>query len=179
MSQAGKKTLLLEQGGPSYYITGGRARPGWLNNTQLSRVDVPGLYKSIYSVPNDGGLLCAPGTVNAYQACTIGGNTAINAGLFFQPPASDWDLYFPNGWKNSDMQSAINKVRSKQPSTDNPSQDGKRYLQSGYTAAKQWLVDGAGYKETGLNDGPAQHSKTKVFGHPVFTLRRWSAQWDP
>jgi len=27
MSEAGKKTLLLEQGGPSYYITGGRERP--------------------------------------------------------------------------------------------------------------------------------------------------------
>lgn len=45
MSEAGKKTLLLEQGGPSYYITGGRERPGWLNGTELSRVDVPGLYK--------------------------------------------------------------------------------------------------------------------------------------
>ncbi len=167
MSEAGKKTLLLEQGGPSYYITGGRARPEWLDGTDLSRVDVPGLYKSIYSVP-DGGLVCAAGIVNAYQGCTIGGNTAINAGLFFQPPASDWDLYFPDGWKNKDMQSAIQKVRSRQPSTDNPSQDGKRYLQSGYDVAKQWLVDGAQYRETGLNDGPEQHSKTKVFGHPVF-----------
>lgn len=45
MSEAGKKTLLLEQGGLSYYITGGRERPGWLNGTELSRVDVPGLYK--------------------------------------------------------------------------------------------------------------------------------------
>lgn len=45
MSEAGKKTLLLEQGGPSYYVTGGLERPGWLNGTELSRVDVPGLYK--------------------------------------------------------------------------------------------------------------------------------------
>lgn len=45
MSEAGKKTLLLEQGGPSYYVAGGRERPGWLNGTELSRVDVPGLYK--------------------------------------------------------------------------------------------------------------------------------------
>jgi cellobiose dehydrogenase (acceptor) len=46
MSEAGRKTLLLEGGGPSYYITGGRDRPDWLNGTILSRVDVPGLYKS-------------------------------------------------------------------------------------------------------------------------------------
>lgn len=33
--------------------------------------------------------------MNAYGGCTIGGSSAINAGLFFEPPASDWDLYFP------------------------------------------------------------------------------------
>lgn len=61
MSEAGKKTLLLEQGGPSYYITGGRERPDWLNGTELSRVDVPGLYKvflvivdTLYTVTNIG-----------------------------------------------------------------------------------------------------------------------------
>jgi cellobiose dehydrogenase (acceptor) len=167
MSEAGKKTLLLEQGGPSYHITGGTAGPGWLNGTELSRVDVPGLYKSIFSI-SDGNLTCPPDVVNAFSGCTVGGSTAINAGLFFQPPASDWDRYFPEGWKNDDMQSAITKVRAKQPSTDNPSQDGKRYLQTGYEAAKQWLVDGAGYTEVGLNDGPANHSKSKVFGHPIY-----------
>lgn len=167
MSEAGKKTLLLEQGGPSYYITGGRMRPDWLNGTELSRVDVPGLYKSIFSTPGEG-LLCGSGIVNAFQGCTVGGNTAINAGLFFQPPASDWDRYFPPGWKNSDMQSAIQNVRTTQPSTDNPSMDGKRYLQTGYDAAKEWLVDGAGYANVGLNDGPTNHSKTKVFGHPIW-----------
>ncbi|KAF9695449.1 hypothetical protein EKO04_006624 [Ascochyta lentis] len=166
MSEAGKKTLLLEQGGPSYYVTGGRERPGWLNGADLSRVDVPGLYKSIFSVT--GNLTCASDVVNAFQGCTVGGNTAINAGLFFQPPASDWDLYFPTGWKNSDMQSAIAKVHAKQPSTDNPSADGKRYLQSGFDAAKEWLVEGAGYAEVGLNDGWENHQKTKVFGHPIF-----------
>lgn len=115
-----------------------------------------------------GNLTCAADVVNAFQGCTVGGNSAINAGLFFQPPASDWDLYFPTGWKNSDMQSAIAKVHAKQPSTDNPSADGKRYLQSGFDAAKEWLVEGAGYTEVGLNDGWQNHQKTKVFGHPIY-----------
>lgn len=66
------------------------------------------------------------------------------------------------------MQSAIAKVHAKQPSTDLPSADGKRYLQSGYDAAKEWLVDGAGYTEVGLNDGWENHQKTKVFGHPIY-----------
>ena len=66
------------------------------------------------------------------------------------------------------MQSAIAKVHAKQPSTDLPSADGKRYLQSGYDAAKEWLVDGAGFAEVGLNDGPENHQKTRVFGHPIY-----------
>lgn len=48
LSETGGKTLLLEQGGPSYGITGGTEAPGWLNGTGLSRVDVPGLCKSIH-----------------------------------------------------------------------------------------------------------------------------------
>jgi cellobiose dehydrogenase (acceptor) len=43
LSEAGLDTLILELGGASYGITGGRERPGWLNGTSLSRVDVPGL----------------------------------------------------------------------------------------------------------------------------------------
>lgn len=43
LSETGKKTLLLEQGGPSYGVTGGTEKPEWLNGTDLSRVDVPGL----------------------------------------------------------------------------------------------------------------------------------------
>jgi cellobiose dehydrogenase (acceptor) len=169
MSEAGKKTLLLEQGGPSYHITGGVAGPSWLNGTDLSRVDVPGLYKSIFSTTGPGNLTCASDIVNAFSGCTVGGSSAINAGLFFQPPASDWDIYFPEGWKNADMQSAINKVYAKQPSTDTPSKDGKRYLQSGFEAAKHWLVDGAGYSEVGLNDDHCNHTKAKRFGHPIYS----------
>jgi len=43
LAEAKKKTLLLEIGGPSYYVTGGRERPAWLEGNSLSRVDVPGL----------------------------------------------------------------------------------------------------------------------------------------
>lgn len=43
LSEAGKKTLLLELGGVSYGITGGTEKPAWLDGTDLSRVDVPGL----------------------------------------------------------------------------------------------------------------------------------------
>ncbi|KAI3319712.1 GMC oxidoreductase [Xylariaceae sp. AK1471] len=164
LSEAGKNTLLLEIGGPSYGITGGTEKPSWLSGTQLSRVDVPGLYSSIFS--GSPTLLCPPGVVNSYQACTIGGNSAINAGLFFQPPASDWDNYNPAGWKSADVQNATNKLLSKQKSITSYSRNGQFYLQSGYEAAKGWLVGSAGFSEVSFNDAP--NNKDKVFGRPSY-----------
>ena len=74
-----RNVLLLEGGGPSYWVTGGTERPAWLAGTNLSRVDVPGLYSTIYSNPSTN-LLCQ-NKIQAYGACTIGGNSAIN-GMF-------------------------------------------------------------------------------------------------
>ena len=159
-----KKVLLLEGGGPSYGITGGTERPQWLAGTNLSRVDVPGLYNTIFSGPTK--LTCGPIEVDAFLGCTIGGSSAINAGLFFQPPQSDFDTYFPAGWKYADLLPSINRLLQTQPSSDVTSQDHLLYEQSGYTAAKDWLVTGAGYSEVAINANSAQ--KTKVFGHPIY-----------
>lgn len=164
LSESGtKKVLLLEGGGPSYFVTGGRERPQWLVGNDLSRVDVPGLYNSIFSTATS--LTCG-NKLNAFGGCTMGGSGAINAGLFFEPPASDFDKYFPAGWKHADLQPSITKLYKTEPSTDKPSQDGIRYLQSGYTVAKKWLVTNAGYSELNINANAAK--KTKVFGHPAY-----------
>ncbi|KAM3414748.1 hypothetical protein BST61_g9901 [Cercospora zeina] len=160
MSEAGKRTLLLEQGGGSYYSTGGRERPQWLSNTGLSRVDVPGLYSSIFG--GDSKLLCGDKQNGGFGGCTIGGSSAINAELFIQPPASDFDTYYPEQWKSSDMKSAIQKVQAKQPYTNTPSADKKRYMQSGYDAARKWLVNGAGFQNVAVNGKPDE--KDGVFG---------------
>ncbi|CAF9935378.1 MAG: hypothetical protein HETSPECPRED_009770 [Heterodermia speciosa] len=159
-----RNVLLLEGGGPSYWVTGGTERPAWLAGTNLSRVDVPGLYSTIYSNPSTN-LLCQ-NKIRAYGACTIGGNSAINAGLFYEPPASDFDKYFPTGWKHTDLNAAISRLYATQPSTQNPSKDGIYYEQSGYAVAKQWLGTNAGYTELNINANSRQ--KTKVFGHPAY-----------
>ncbi|KAI0864991.1 cellobiose dehydrogenase [Xylaria cubensis] len=164
LSEAGKKTLLLEIGNSSYGITGATEKPAWLTGTSLSRVDVPGLYKSIFSGSET--LLCPPGVVNSYQACTIGGNSAINAGLYFQPPASDWDDYHPKGWKSADVQAATNKLLQKQKSVTKYSRDGKFYLQSGYDAAREWIVGQAKFTDVSFNDRP--NDKDRVFGRPAY-----------
>ncbi|KAF3059738.1 Cellobiose dehydrogenase [Daldinia childiae] len=164
LSEAGKKTLLVELGGASYGVTGSTERPAWLDGTSLSRVDVPGLYKSIFNGNTD--ILCPPGVVNSFQACTIGGNSAINAGLYFQPPASDWDDYHPEGWKSADVEDATQRLLDMQASITSYSTDGKFYMQTGYEAAKKWLVDGAGLSEVVFNETP--DNKDMVFGRPSY-----------
>ncbi|KAI0468467.1 cellobiose dehydrogenase [Xylaria cf. heliscus] len=164
LSEAGKKTLLLEVGGPSYGITGATEKPAWLTGTSLSRVDVPGLYKSIFSGSET--ILCPSGIVNSFQACTIGGNSAINAGLYFQPPASDWDDYHPEGWKSADVQAATERLLEKQQSVVQYSQDSKFYMQSGYDAAREWIVDQAKFTDVSFNDTP--DDKDRVFGRPAY-----------
>lgn len=104
--------------------------------------------------------------MNAFGGCTIGGGSAINAGLFFEPPACDYDLYFPAGWKSKDMVNATKRVYASQPSTNLTSMDGKRYLQTGYVAAREWIVDGLKFKEVDVNR--QANEKTGVFGRPIF-----------
>lgn len=164
MSEAGKKTLLIEGGGSSYFITGGTASPDWITSSgqNLSRVDVPGLYKSIFA--DQGDLTCQNST-NAFIGCTVGGSSAINAGLFFQPPPSDFDDYFPEGWKYKDVNASIAKVYATVPSSDVYAQDQQYFLQTGYDAARKWLVDGAGFSDVDLN---TEQNKTRVFGRPIF-----------
>ena len=163
MSEAGKKTLLLEGGGSSYAITGGTASPAWLDGSGLSRVDVPGLYKSIFAEQGD--LTCKDHTT-AFIGCSVGGSSAINAGLFFQPPASDFDDYFVDGWKYQDVNASISRVYENVPSDDVYAANQQFYLQSGYDAARKWIVDGAGYADVDLNQ--QANNKSKVFGRPIF-----------
>lgn len=168
LSESGtRKVLLLEGGGPSYGITGGTEKPQWLVGTNLSRVDVPGLYSTIFSGSTS--LTCGPNEVNAFVGCSIGGSSAINAGLFFEPPASDFDTYFPTGWKYADVLPSINKLLATQPSSDITSDNGILYEQTGYTAAKNWLVTGAGFGEVAINADSA--NKSGVFGHPIYDYK--------
>lgn len=86
--------------------------------------------------------------------------------FFYEPPASDFDKYFPIGWKHSELSPSITRLYNTQPSTNNPSKDSIYYQQSGYAAAKKWLATNAGYTELNINANSG--SKTKVFGHPTY-----------
>jgi cellobiose dehydrogenase (acceptor) len=114
----------------------------------------------------DQGKLTCENYTNAFVGCAVGGSSAINAGIFFQPPASDFDLYFPDGWKSKDVNASIGKVLSTVPAGDVYSKNQLFYAQSGFYAAQNWLVTNAGYKEVDFN--AHANDKSKVFGRPIF-----------
>lgn len=111
-------------------------------------------------------LLCPPHVVRAFQGCTMGGNSAINAGLYFQPPASDWDTYHPPGWHSADVQPAVARLLRRQPPVTTYSSDGRFYAQSGYDAVRDWIVGAAGFANVSFADDPDR--KDRVFGRPVY-----------
>lgn len=91
--------------------------------------------------------------------CVLGGGTAVNAGLFFKPPDRDWNDNFPTGWKATDMVASTNKVFTRIPSTDNPSQNGVRFLQEAYNVLSAVLKP-AGWTEVVANSVPNQKNRT-------------------
>ena len=64
------------------------------------------------------------------------------------------------------MSASIQRLYTMQPSTNITSQDGQRYLQSGYDAARKWIVDTLGFTERDINR--EKDSKTEAFGHPIY-----------
>jgi len=155
LSESGKSVLLIERGPPSTYIHGGRSGPSWLEGKGLTRFDVPGLCNQIWV--DSAGISC--NDIDQMAGCILGGGTAVNAGLFFKPPARDFDYNFPSGWKATDMAPYVSKVFARIPSTDTPSMDGKRYLQEGHNVLVAGLK-ASGWAEVTANSVPEKKNRT-------------------
>jgi cellobiose dehydrogenase (acceptor) len=156
LSANGKKVLLLERGPPSSGRWGGTTRPSWLQGTNLTRFDVPGLCNELYV---DSNAVCPDYSVLA--GCVLGGGTAVNAGLWWKPPQKDFDA-FPQNWKYQDMQGAISRTFSKIPFTETPSSDGQLYYSQGYQVLGGVLAK-AGW--TSVVAGNQPDAKDKTYGH--------------
>lgn len=161
LSEAGHSVLLVEKGPPSSGRWGGVMKPAWLQGTNLTRFDVPGLCNQIWADPV--GVSCTD--VDQMAGCVLGGGTAVNAGLWWKPHPADWDTNFPAGWQFKDLVSATSKVFSRIPGTTHPSMDGKRYLSQGFDMLGGSLAS-AGWKFIVPNEHPEQ--KHKTFGHSTF-----------
>lgn len=80
LSEAGKSVLLIEKGPPSSGRWGGTMKPDWLDGTNLTRFDVPGLCNEIWVDAN--GIACTD--TDQMAGCVLGGGTAVNAGLWWK-----------------------------------------------------------------------------------------------
>ncbi len=80
LSESGKSVLLIEKGPPSTGRWGGTRKPDWLQGTDLTRFDVPGLCNQIWV--DSAGIACSD--TDQMAGCVLGGGTAVNAGLWFK-----------------------------------------------------------------------------------------------
>ncbi|KAI1467582.1 putative cellobiose dehydrogenase [Daldinia caldariorum] len=158
LSEAGHTVLLLEKGPPSTGIWGGTLKPKWLENSTLTRFDVPGLANEIWFNPT--GVVCTD--VDQMAGCLLGGGVAVNSGLWWKPHPADWDHSWPEGWKSSDLVDATERVFERIPGTTHPSMDGKLYLQQGFDVLASGL-NASGWEFLVPNEHPDRKSRT--FGH--------------
>ncbi|KAF2477538.1 cellobiose dehydrogenase, partial [Lindgomyces ingoldianus] len=164
LSESGKSVLLLERGWASSGRWGG-PRPAWLNGSNLTRFDVPGLYNYIWSNHTENaGILCPD--YSATASCVLGGGTAINAGLWYKPTKEDWDLHMPPGFQSRDVGAAVSRAFSRVPWTDIPSTDGRVYVQDGPNLVIGTLTNNSlarPYKLIQANDKP--NAKDRIISH--------------
>ncbi|KAF8584272.1 hypothetical protein K439DRAFT_1150670 [Ramaria rubella] len=172
LSEAGKKVLLLERGGPSVLITGGDVFWPGAPGADLTRFDVPGLFESEFS-SNDSFWFCKD--VTFFAGCLVGGGTSVNGGLYWFPTTYEFSTSngWPSSWSNHGPYTSALKARL--PSTDTPSPDGKRYLEQAYDVTSQ-LLKGQGYTNITVNDNP--DSKDHIFGYSSWNFQQ-GMRWGP
>ncbi|KAF2202979.1 cellobiose dehydrogenase-like protein [Delitschia confertaspora ATCC 74209] len=161
LSESGKSVLLIEKGPPSSGRWNGTMKPAWLEGTNLTRFDVPGLCNEIWA--NSSGVACTD--IDQMAGCILGGGTAVNAALWWNPVPMDWDYNFPAGWKASDMAASAKEVFRRNPWTDHPSTDGKLYKQEGFEVLATAL-SADGWTQVTANNVPEQ--KHRVYAHTPF-----------
>ncbi|ORY65545.1 cellobiose dehydrogenase [Pseudomassariella vexata] len=155
LSEAGHSVLLIEKGPPSSGRYGGTMKPEWLEGTNLTRFDVPGLCNQIWV--DSAGIACTD--TDQMAGCVLGGGTAVNAGLWWKPNPVDWDVNFPVGWRSTDVLAATNKAFTRIPGTDNPSADGVLYQREGFDILSSGL-EKAGWKNVKPNEQPSEKNHT-------------------
>ncbi|CCO33407.1 Cellobiose dehydrogenase Short=CDH [Rhizoctonia solani AG-1 IB] len=165
LSEAGKKVLLIERGGPSIAATGGTDTPPWPYSTNLTRFDMPAGFQTVFNgTPY---FMCTD--LPARGGCLVGGGSAINGMLYWYPTDGDFSMSngWPNGWQN--VQKYLTKVQTRLPSNDIASADGKRYLTEVYDVFKG-VLDAQGYKSATLND--QRNDKDRIYGYTAFSSQK-------
>ncbi|KAI0746657.1 cellobiose dehydrogenase [Daedaleopsis nitida] len=166
LSEAGKKVLLLERGGPSTSQTGGTYYAPWTQDAKLTKFDVPGLFETMFT--DSAPFWWCKADINVFAGCLLGGGTSVNGALYWLPADSDFSTAngWPSSWANHGPYTS--KLKSRIPSTDHPSPDGKRYLTESADVVTQ-LLKAQGYSQATINDNP--NFKDHVYGYSAFSFQ--------
>ena len=105
--------------------------------------------------------------VLSFAGCLVGGGSSVNGGLYWYPAGQDFES--GRGWPASwaTFSTALATVKSRLPSTDNPSTDGKRYLEEVFPIMSSMLKP-IGFTNITLNDNPNQ--KDHAFGYSSYNV---------
>ncbi|QRW07919.1 GMC oxidoreductase [Ceratobasidium sp. AG-Ba] len=165
LSEAGKKVLLIERGGPSTAETGGNDVLPWANATQFTRFDIPGAARSM--IPWKGQYWWCD-DVDTPAGCLVGGGAAISGILYWYPTDLEYSKYngWPDGWQS--ILPYLFKVKARMPSTDDPSRDGKYYLNQPYEVLSS-MLNKQGY--TRINANADRNRKDRVYAHSDYFIQ--------
>ncbi|KAJ1328212.1 cellobiose dehydrogenase (acceptor) [Microdochium nivale] len=167
LARSGQKVLLLERGGPSFYVTGNTAGVTAWNST-VTPYDVPALVDSVIQSSNSG--WCDDISIRA--GCLLGGTSVNNGLMFIRPRAADFAKSWPASWQwdnagSNGIAQAAADLYEKLPGTILASADGKRYNDEAFDVVSRFLSNNGWSEVDALNNVEA---KELVYTHPVWSI---------
>lgn len=169
LSESGASVLLVERGQATTGQWGGNNKPQWLDNSGMTVYDVPALDDQIWTKGGDftNDIFCDD-IVGGISGCVLGGSGAINSGLWWKPTSWDWDTMFPEKWNSTNMANVTDRVFSRLPGTEVPSQDGQLYYQQGADML-EGALDAANWTLVSANEAPNQ--KDRVYSNTTYMFQ--------
>lgn len=158
---SGSSVLLLERGGPSFYVTGNNDTMAW--NDTVTMYDVPGM--ADYTGLDPDLKYCRDVSIAA--GCLLGGSSMLNALMFVKPRAADFQAW-PAEWHwDNGVSSAAEKFYERQGGSILPSADGKRYDDKAFDVVSRFLSANGWTEQDGLHDPEA---KELMYTHPPWSI---------
>ncbi|KAK0385292.1 hypothetical protein NLU13_7768 [Sarocladium strictum] len=163
LASSGASVLLLERGGPSFFMTGNRKTMPW--NDTVTMYDVPGMADFTGASPD----LQYCRDLSIAAGCLLGGSTMLNALMFVKPRREDYEAW-PKEWQwDNGVAHAADALYERHPGTILASQDGKRYDDAAFDIMSEFL------DKNGWTEGDALHNpenKEKMYSHPPWSIAR-------
>ncbi|KAF2088675.1 hypothetical protein K490DRAFT_23427, partial [Saccharata proteae CBS 121410] len=161
LAESKASVLLLERGGASTYSSGNKNTVSW--NSSVTPFDVPAYGYAVQS--SEAAALCTDTASTA--GCVLGGSGSINAEMFVRPQERDFENW-PTGWKWEDIKDAAAAFYERNPGTQLPSLDGRRYDQGTYNVLAK-MFQRSGWTETDAIAHP--NEKHNVYAHPPWNIK--------